>query len=447
MTDQKRQLVLGMLIGGVGNHQGAWRRPGSRAEETYDLSLLGDIARAAERARIHTLFIADGLTLDRDQARTKPFAHLEPITLFSALAAITEKIGFVASVSTTFSEPYNVARQLASLDHISKGRAAWNIVTSAWGEVNFGGQPLPSHAERYRIAEEYVQAIFALWDSWEADAVVLDRERGIYADPSKIHPIDFVGERYSIAGPLNVARSPQGRPVIAQAGSSDDGQNFAARHAEIVFTAQQTLGESQEFYRSLKGRVAAAGRDPEDVKILPGVSPILGRTEKEARELHRELVNLIDIETGLIRLSRQLGYIDLTDLDVDGTIPPERLPDIAAVQGRQSRYGVFKQLAIEEKFTIRQLIETEVSSAGHWVPVGSIEQIADLLTERFEQRGADGFILLPSFYPEGFDYLTDGLIPLLQERGLFQTEYQGDTLRERLGLPEPAPSPVVERTA
>ncbi|NCL73618.1 NtaA/DmoA family FMN-dependent monooxygenase [Rhodococcus sp. YH1] len=440
MSEPTRRMILGMLIGGVGNHQGAWRRPTSRAEETYDLSLLGDIARAAERAKIHTLFIADGLTLDRDQARTKPFAHLEPITLLSALAALTEKIGFVASVSTTFSEPYNVARQLASLDHISRGRAAWNIVTSAWGDVNYGGRPLPSHAERYRIADEYVRAILALWDSWEDDAIVLDRAAGIYADPEKIHPIDFVGEHFTIAGPLNVARSPQGRPVIAQAGSSDDGKAFAARHAEIVFTAQQTLAASQAFYRDLKSRVAAAGRNPDDVKILPGVSPILGRTEKEALELHRELVHLIDIESGLVRLSRQLGHVDLSDLDVDGTIPAERLPDIAAVQGRQSRYGVFKQLALEEGFTIRQLIEMEVSSSGHWVPVGSVEQIADQLEERFNGGGADGFILLPSFYPEGFDYLTGELVPLLQERGLFQRDYEGDTLRERLGLPAPVPA-------
>lgn len=435
MSDNSRQMVLGLLIGGVGNHQGAWRRPGSRVEETYSLRLFADIARAAERAKIHTLFIADGLTLDRDQARTKPFAHLEPLTLFSALAAITEKIGFVASVSTTFSEPYNVARQLASLDHISGGRAAWNIVTSAWGEVNFGGQPLPSHEERYRIAEEYVHAIFALWDSWDADALLLDRAAGVYADPEKIHRIDFVGERYSIEGPLNIARSPQGRPVIAQAGSSADGKAFAARYAELVFTAQQTLAESQAFYADLEARVAAVGRNPRDVKILPGVSPIIGRTEKQAKELHRELVDLIDIETGLARLARQLGGVDLSDLDIDDTIPVERLPDIATIQGRQSRYGVFKQLAVEERFTIRQLIETEVSSSGHWVPVGSVEQIADQLEERFTRGGADGFILLPSFYPEGFELLTDALVPLLQERGLFQTEYSGDTFRERAGLP------------
>lgn len=441
-----QQMILGMLIGSVGNHQGAWRRPGSRVEDSHDLSLFTDIARAAERARIHTLFIADGLTLDRDQVRTKPFAGLEPITLLSALAAVTEKIGFVASVSTTFSEPYNVARQLASLDHLSRGRAAWNIVTSAWGEINFG-KPLPNHAERYRIAGEYVRAILALWDSWEEGSIVLDREAGVYADPERIHPIDFSGEHFTIAGPLNVPRSPQGRPVIAQAGSSEDGKAFAAEHAEIVFTAQQSLTDSQEFYRDLKRRVAAAGRNPDDVKILPGVSPILGRTEKEAIELHRELVNLIDVESGLVRLSRQLGHVELSDLDVDGTIPPERLPDIAQVQGRQSRYGVFKQLAVEEKFTIRQLIEMEVSSSGHWVPVGSVEQIADQLEERFLQRGADGFILLPSFYPEGFTYLTDELVPLLQERGLFQKEYEGDTLRERLGLPTPSSVNLVAGSA
>jgi FMN-dependent oxidoreductase (nitrilotriacetate monooxygenase family) len=434
---------LAVLIGGVGNHQGAWRRPNSRVEEVTSLSLFADLARWAERGKIDALFIADGLSLETQRLKGGPFGHLEPITLLSAIAARTEHIGLIASVSTTFSEPYNVARQFASLDHISKGRAAWNIVTSAWGETNFGGRPLPSHAERYRRAEEYVAAITALWDSWADDAIAIDRAGGVYAEPSRVQPINFTGEHFRIQGPLNVPRSPQGRPVLVQAGSSDDGKDFAARHAEIVFTAQQTLGSSQAFYADLKARVQALGRDPDKVKILPGVSPIIASTETEALKLAKELRELINVEVGLERLQKQLGGVDLSGVEIDGPIPPEILPEVHTVQGRQSRYGVFKQLAVESKLTVRELIEIEVSSSGHWVTVGAPEQIADRLEERYRQGASDGFVLLPSYIPEGFQLLAEGLIPTLQQRGLFKSEYTGTTLRHHFGLARPGPRAAV----
>ncbi|WP_281689745.1 LLM class flavin-dependent oxidoreductase [Pseudonocardia thermophila] len=438
MTAQEpRRMRLGMLIGGVGNHQGAWRRPESRVEEITSLSLFTDLAHWAEAAKIDALFMADGLTLETQRIKAGPYGHLEPVTLLSALAARTERIGFIGSVSTTFTEPYNLARQMASLDHISGGRAAWNIVTSAWGEVNFG-VPLPSHADRYVRAAEFVEVVTALWDSWADDAVLADRAGGTYALPERVRRIDHVGEHFRVEGPLNVPRSPQGRPVLVQAGSSADGKNFAARYAEVVFTAQQTLADSQAFYRDLKARVAKAGRDPEKVKILPGVSPIVAPTEAEAQALATELRELINVEVGLERLQKQLGGVDLSGLDLDGTIPPELLPPIETVQGRQSRYGVFKELAVTEKYSIRRLIEMEVSSSGHWVPIGSPEQIADLLTERFTQRGCDGFVLLPAYIPEGVQLLTDAVIPILRERGLFREEYEGVTLRENLGLDRPA---------
>jgi FMN-dependent oxidoreductase (nitrilotriacetate monooxygenase family) len=427
------QLVLAVLIGGVGNHIGAWRRPGSRVEEKYSLSLFKDVVGWAEAAKLHAVFIADTLRLEPDTLRTQPLAHLEPVTLLSALAAVTEHIGLIGSISTTFSEPFNVARQLASLDHLSGGRAGWNLVTSAWGEENFGRE-LPSHEERYERAAEFAEVLFELWDSWEADALELDRSTGVYADPDRVRRIDHVGKHFDVRGPLNLARTPQGRPIVAQAGSSGTGQDVAARFADVVFTTGRVSDDDGlAFYESLKARVAAHGRNPDDVKILPGVSPIIGQTEAEAKAVERELNGFIDLDAGRARLSRQLAGTSIDDLQLDEPVPLERLPAVDAVEGRRSRFGVYRTL-IEERWTLRRLIEWEVSSAGHFVPVGAPEQIADLLVDRFERGTADGFILLPSYLPEGFSLLTDAVVPILQERGVFQTEYAGDTLRENLGL-------------
>ncbi|WP_019136513.1 LLM class flavin-dependent oxidoreductase [Cellulomonas massiliensis] len=430
------QLHLGLLVGGVGNHAGAWRRPGSRVEDVTSLRLFAELAQRAEAARIDTLFIADGLNLDVRAAEHSPAGHLEPVTLLSAVAAVTERIGLIPSVSTTFTEPYNLARQLASLDHLSQGRAGWNVVTSAWGERNYGDAPLPSHEDRYRRAAEHVAVARGLWASWGPDALVADRASGRYARPEELRTLAHRGEFYSVEGPLNVPRSPQGRPVLAQAGSSEHGKAFAAPFAELVFTAQQTLRSSQEFYADLKDRVAAAGRSRDHVRVLPGVSPILGSTEAEARAAYRELVGHVDLDRARARLSKQLGGLDLDAIGLDERIPPELLPPVEAVQGRQSRYGVYVELAVVERLTVRELVELEVASSGHWVPVGSVEQVADQLAERFVERGADGFILLPSYLPEGFDLLVDALVPELQDRGLFRTEYESTTLRGHLGLPD-----------
>lgn len=427
------QLVLATLIGGVGNHAGAWRRPGSRVEEKYSLSLFRDIVGWAERAKLHAVFLADSVRLDSDTVRSQPFAGLEPLTLLSALSAVTENIGLIGSVSTTFSEPYNVARQLASLDHLSGGRAGWNLVTSAYGEENFGRE-LPPHDERYERGAEYAQVLFELFDSWGPDAISIDRAAGTYADPDKVNRIDHEGRYFSVQGPLNVARPPQGRPIVAQAGSSDAGQALAARYADLVFTTGRTTeADSLAFYRSLKNRVRAAGRRADSVKILPGVSPIIGQTETEAKAIEKELNGFIDLESGRAKLSRQLAGVLLDDLELDETVPLDRLPAERTVEGRRSRYGVYLDL-IREGWTLRRLIEWEVASSGHVVPVGDPEQIADLLLDRFEAGAADGFILLPSYVPEGLALLTDAVVPILQARGAFQTEYAGSTLRENLGL-------------
>ncbi|WP_330343274.1 LLM class flavin-dependent oxidoreductase [Streptomyces sp. NBC_00557] len=428
------------LIGGVGHHQGAWRRPNSRAEGATSLDYYSDIAALAERGTIDALLMADGLSLNSTHLASGCFPHIEPLTMLSALAARTSRIGLVGSVSTTFSEPYNVARQFATLDHISAGRAAWNIVTSGHGEVNFGDQPLPQHSDRYERADEYVEVVTALWNSWEPDAIVLDRANGVYADAAKVHKINHVGKHFKVEGPLNVSRSPQGRPVLVQAGSSGTGRSFAARHAEVVFTAQQTLAGCQDFYSDMKARVRAAGRNPEQVKVLPGVHPLLGSTEAEALRMEDELRHLIRTDIGMAWLSKQLGGVDLSGLDPSRPVPEELLPAVETVQERRSRYEVFRQLAVEEKYSINRLIEAEVMSQGHLVMVGAPEQIADRFAKWVAEGGADGFMMLPSYLPEGMELIVDGVIPELRKRGLFRSEYTGTTLRDHLGL-EPLAGP------
>jgi N-acetyl-S-(2-succino)cysteine monooxygenase len=428
---------LACFFGGVGQHQAAWRRPTSRAEEASSLGLHADLAACAERGLFDALFIADGLYLDTPRMEREPMGLFEPITMLSAMAGRTSHIGLIGSISTTFSAPYNTARQLAALDLISGGRAGWNIVTSSGGAENFGDTPLPSHGERYRRAEEFVDAVVALWNSWADDAILVDREAGIYADPERIHPIGFVGDYFSIAGPLNLPRSPQGQPVLAQAGSSEDGRRFAASRAELVFTAQQTLEDSVAFTRDMKARAVAAGRDPEKLKVLPGVCPFIGSTEAEARAAVHDLGELMDVEMGRVQLQQQLGGVDLSELGLDEPIPAEVLPDAAEVQGRQSRYVLFKHLAIEEKLTLRQLIDMEVASTGHWLAVGTPEQVADRLVERFEAGGCDGYVVMPPYLPEGLELFVDHVVPLLQQRGLYRREYNGSTLREHFGLDRP----------
>ena len=429
------QLVLSLILGGVG---GAWTRPDSRAEEAFSLGLARDVALEAERAKLHALFLADGVTLDRKQIGDRPYAHLEPLTLFSALAALTERIGFIATASTTYSEPYNLARQVASLDLISNGRAAWNVVTSSAGQENFGGGPLPDHTWRYGRAAEFVEVVTALWDSWDDDAVVVDRERRVWAERDRVHPIDHVGEHFTVAGPLNLPRTPQGRPVLVQAGSSQDGKELGTRYADVIFTAQQSLRGARGFYRDVKSRVAALGRDPEQVLVLPGTSVVIGDTHDEAVATKRALDGRVDLDAGLLRLQRQLGGADLSGVGLDEVPPEHLLPDPASVNIRQSRAQVFRDLAVHEGWTLRRLIELEVGSSGHRQVVGTVGEVADELESWFRGEAADGFVLLPSSIPQGLHDVTRRLVPELRRRGVFRDEYEGTTLRDNLGLPRPA---------
>lgn len=410
-----RQLRLGLLTGAPGNALPGELTPGDVRGPGSPLDHYRALARTAEAARLDLLFAADGLGSDTELG-TRP----EPLTLFSALAAVTEHIGLVPTVSTTFTAPFNLARQLQSLDHLSGGRTGWNAVTSAIGERNFGDTPLPAHTDRYRQGLEHVSVVTRLWDSWR--------------DGVQQGPIDHRGEFYSVQGPLPLPRSPQGRPVLFQAGSSTDGIDFAARFAEGVYTAQQTLTGAQEFYRALKSATAAAGRDPASVLVLPGISTTIGGTEAEARRIDDELFEAGYSESSLTGLERHLAGIDLSAYDFDDTIPETVLPPVHAVQGRQSRYALFRELAVDEGWTVGELIRLQQRSAGHGRIVGDPEQVADRLADWFTHGGADGFVVMPGQGSGGVEAFTEHVVPILQRRGLFRTDYESTTLRGNLGL-------------
>ncbi len=436
MADSPRQMHLAIMIGGYGNQQEAWRRPQSRVEEMTSLSFFREMAGWAESARLDALFVADTIGLDISLLKAEANGHLEPLTLLAALSAVTDRIGLIASISTTFGAPYTVARQMASLDHLSGGRAAWNIVTSTGGEKNYGMQQLPGHDERYRIASEFVDATIALWDGWDDDARVIDRRNGVYVDRSKVRPTNFCGEYYRVEGPLNVPRPPQGRPVLVQAGSSGTGMAFAARIAEVVFTAQTETDKAQAFYADMKAQVRASGRDPDHCRILCGVNTIIGSTEAEALEVAQEINRLIDIELGVKRIEKKLGGIDLSGLDVDAPIPPRLVENLALVEGLRSRFEMYRKLVLEGQVTLRRMIELDMKT-GHWAVLGSPVQVADQLQARFEAHGADGYMVMSSHLPESFRLFTDEVVPILAERGVFRTAYAGPTLRHHLGLPRP----------
>jgi FMN-dependent oxidoreductase (nitrilotriacetate monooxygenase family) len=431
-----RTLHLNAFLMGVGHHEAAWRHPRTDPRRVGDVRHFQELARIAERGTLDSVFLADSLAVG-PAVRHNIQAVFEPLTLLAALAGVTEHIGLIATVSTTYNEPFNTARKFASLDHLSGGRAGWNIVTSAQSREarNFNLDDHPAHADRYRRAAEFVDVAIKLWDSWEDEALVLDAAAGVFADTDRVHEVAHTGETFQVRGPLNTPRSPQGRPLLVQAGSSADGIAFAARYAEAVFTAQQTLADGQAFYAALKQATAAAGRDPDLVKVLPGIAPVIGGTEAEAQALAEELEALIVPEHALAQLSGMTG-LDLAGLPLDGPLP--ELPDGSGVQSHQSRYQLVVDLARRENLTIRQLIGRLGGGRGHRVVAGTPEQIADQIELWFTQGAADGFNVMPPLLPYGLAAFVDHVVPLLRERGLFRHEYTGRTLREHYGLPRPA---------
>lgn len=432
----ERRLHLNLFILPGGHHEVSWRHPGVDPGRVVDIGFYQELARTAEAAKFDSVFFADGPSLHADVRYTSHF-RLEPFTWLSAIAAVTTRIGLVGTASTTYLEPYNAARLFASLDHLSRGRAGWNIVTTASPQAaaNFGLDAHPVHADRYRRAHEFVEVVGKLWDSWEDDAVAADQAAGVFADPQKVHRIDHEGAHFRVAGPLNTPRTPQGRPVYVQAGSSEDGKDFAAAHAEAVFTAQQTVENARGFYRDVKRRAGALGRDPERILILPGISPYIGSTETEAKALHEEFAELIQPELSVRHLGKILG-VDLTGAGLDEPVPPDLLEDTVE-QAYGSRRQVILDLIRRERPTLRRLLEELAGARGHKTAVGTPEQIADQIEDWFATGAADGFNVMPPYFPGGLDVFAAEVVPILQRRGLFRTEYEGTTLREHYGLDRP----------
>jgi FMN-dependent oxidoreductase (nitrilotriacetate monooxygenase family) len=435
----KRQLHLNLFIHGRGHHEASWRHAAASPLALTDIRYYVDVAQRAEAALFDSIFLADQLAVGGDVAQA-PRTWLEPITVLAALAMATQRVGLIATASTTYTEPFNLARQFASIDHISNGRAAWNIVTSwlATAAENFGATGQVSHGDRYGRGEEFMEVVNQLWDSWADDAVIDDRAAGFYARRDRIRPISHRGDFYSVAGPLNMPRSPQGRPVLVQAGSSDTGRRFAARHADAVFTAQMAKEAAQEFYADLKNLAATGGRSPEHILILPGLSPMIASTEAEAQRLAQEANELTDPEVGRKRLSGRFGGYDFSHLPLDRPLAAEDFPSSETVQAARSRTEVIIDLVRRDKPTLRQLLGYLAGARGHFVTAGTPEQIADLIEDWFNTGAADGFNVMPPLLPAQLDAFSEGVIPILQRRGLFRTEYTGKTLREHYDLPRPA---------
>jgi FMN-dependent oxidoreductase (nitrilotriacetate monooxygenase family) len=434
----KRQLHLNLFIHSRGHHEASWRHPASSPLALTDIRYYQDLAQRAEAALFDSIFLADQLALGEDVAQAAR-TWLEPLTVLAAVAVVTKRVGLIATASTTYTEPFNLARQFASLDHISNGRVAWNIVTSwlATAARNFGGAAQVSHADRYARAEEFMKVIKALWDSWAEDAVIDDRAGGRYTRPDRIRPINHRGDFYQVAGPLNMPRCPQGRPVLVQAGSSDTGRRFAARHADAVFTAHMAKTTAQEFYANLKALAAAEERSSDQVLILPGLSPMIGSTEAEAQRMAREINDLTDPEVGRKRLSGRFGGYDFSHLSLDRPLSPEDFPDPDSVEAARSRTEVILNLVRRDKPTLRQLLGYLAGARGHLTTAGTPEQMADLIEDWFTDGAADGFNIMPPLLPAQLEVFGTEVIPLLQQRGLFRKAYTGETLREHYDLAWP----------
>ncbi len=427
-----RHIHLNAFLMGVGHHEAAWRHPRTDVRNLTDVKHFQRLAQLAERGKLDSVFFADGLAVG-PRVKHNIQAIFEPITLLTAMAVATEHVGLIATATTGYIEPYTLARGFASLDHISGGRAGWNIVTSAGEDeaANFGIDGIPDHAGRYRRAAEFVDVATALWDSWEDDALVLDESTGIFADPDRVHRIDHDGEHFTVRGPLNSPRSVQGRPLLVQAGSSESGKDFAGRYAEAIFTAQRSVEDGKAFYRDVKARAVKFGRSADEVKILPGIVPFIGPTEDAALELEQQFTDLISPEYSLRQLSQMLG-VDLTAHALDAPLPA--LPPIEQIQGNKSRYQLVKDLAGSESLTVRQLIAKLGGGRGHRTFAGTAEQVADNLELWFTEGAADGFNIMPPYLPGGLEDFVEQVVPILQRRGLFRTDYTASTLRGHYGL-------------
>ncbi|MEC5386423.1 LLM class flavin-dependent oxidoreductase [Uliginosibacterium sp. H3] len=434
------KIRLGVFLYPTGHHVAGWRHPEAAADAGTNFRHYVELAQTAERGKFDLLFLSDSSalrgaehleSLSRIASRS---VFLEPLTLLPALAAVTSHIGLVATATSTYNEPYALARKFATLDHISGGRAGWNLITSnnEAEAQNFSRDKHPEHADRYDRAQEFAAVVARLWDSWDDDAFLRDKSSGVFFDQDKLHFLNHRGEHFSVKGPLNVARPPQGHPVQVQAGASEAGRDLAAQFAEVVFTAQSSIAGARDFYADVKSRAAAYDRAPEDIKIMPGFSTVVGASATEAAEKHAQLQELLDPVVGLSLLSAMLGNVDLSGADIDGPLP--ELPATNAGKGRQA---LLVEAARRDKLTIRDLYKQVAGARGHHAVHGTASQIADELESWFLEEAADGFNIMPAVLPAGLNDFVDHVVPELQRRGLFRREYEGRTLRDNLGLKRP----------
>ncbi|MGC0364654.1 FMN-dependent oxidoreductase (nitrilotriacetate monooxygenase family) [Rhodococcus sp. 27YEA15] len=427
----RRQLRLGAFLLGCGHHSAAWRHPESPVERLGEITYYEELAGTAERGKLDAVFFADGHSVREPEAGASWF--LEPITALTAMARATEHIGLVTTVSTTFYTPFHAARLLASLDHISGGRAGWNVVTSMFDQEarNHGLDTMPDHATRYARADEFVDVALALWNSWSVDALILDRD-GAFADAGKIHAIDHHGANFRVDGPLTVPHSPQGAPVLFQAGASEQGRELAARRAEAIYSVAYDLPSAQAYYRDVKARIGRAGREPDSVPIMPGLVTYVGSSAAEARAKKAELDLLLPTAQSIAQLSLFTGQ-NCQDWDLDSPVP--ELPPLEEFTGPQGRYSTILRIVEKDSPTVRELLGTLAAGGGHATMIGTPESIADEMETWLVGAGADGFNLMPPTYPQGLEDFVDQVIPILQQRGLFRREYEGTTLRDNLVSP------------
>ena len=438
MQAASRQMHLGVFVLGSGNHSAGWRHEGAFTSH-MELPVMQEIARIAERGKFDLLFISDSMAMDPTD-HPSFLCRFEPTTLITALAACTTRVGLGATVSTSFSEPFNVARIFASIDHLSAGRAAWNVVTSsnAKAALNFNLDEHIEHELRYARANEFVDVVRGLWDCWDDGAIVADKITGRYIDADKVRPLNHRGRFFKVRGPLNMARCPQGRPVIIQAGGSPSGLELAARTADVVFSVVQELAPAKIAYADLKGRMAKYGRSPDEIAVLPGVMPIVGDSDAEAREKLAKLQSWITPTNAKTLVASRIGY-DVSDYPLDGPVPP---PPTAL--NSRTFPAVLYEMAKRENMTLRDLYNLTAAARGHWVLCGTPHRIADTLEQWFVEGAADGFNILPAHFPGGFADFVDRVVPELQRRGLFRHEYESATLRDHFGLARVPPMMTAE---
>ncbi|MSQ50937.1 MAG: LLM class flavin-dependent oxidoreductase [Betaproteobacteria bacterium] len=441
MAKPARMMKLGVFLNTTGHHVASWRHPQAQADAGINFKHHAEMAKTAERGRFAMIFFADNpavreAAMEAVSRSAQYIANFEPLTLLAALSVVTEKIGLVATASTTYNEAYNVARKFASLDHLSGGRAGWNIVTTAnhAAAKNFGQEHSIEHHARYERAKEFTRVVQGLWDSWDDDAFVRNKESGLFFRPEGLHSLDHKGDWLSVKGPLNIPRSPQGHPVLVQAGASDDGRAFAAEFADAIFTGHVIIETAQKYYTDVKARAASFGRDPDKVIVMPGLSPVVGHTEREAREKQEYLQSLVHPIVAREILGNILGGADLSRYDMDAPLP--ELPPATEGDG-QSQRAEWVNLGRVQNLSIRQLAMRATHGRGKSAVIGSPEQVADHMEKWWRNGAADGFNIQPPYQPGALDDFVDMVIPVLQQRGLVPIEYEGETLRDHLGLPRP----------